>query len=233
MPHDGSNIHMQTALSLEPAILEKQQISKISYTPDAFAIVRLGHEHSAEISSILNAVRDAQADGERHFIKPQSIKDLFRHHAANLPVIASIEKSTGKIAGVLLVTPTASIYPDTPLDKYPARARESDTAIIGSVASTPGFKGQMRPLLAAAESHAASMGLLGVWAKVSVANEISNKGFEKSGWSNEIQGTDPDKGYAVNYWRKSLRGVAAVETPVVPPDMCRATILPFPFARAL
>ena len=205
---------MHSSPILQAAHAATQNSAKTAYSPDAFDIVRVGHEYSAEVSSILQSVRDAQAESERHFIKPQSLRDLFRHHALGLPVIASIERSSGKVAGVLLVTPSAAIYPNSPLDKYPSIAREADTAIIGSVATTPGFKGQMRPLLAAAESHAASMGLLGVWAKVSVANEISNKGFENAGWSRKIHGTDPDMGYKVSYWRKDLNGVVPDALPV-------------------
>lgn len=187
---------------------------KNAYAADKFDIALLGRAFSPEIERILQSVQAAQFEDQKHFIKPQSLRDLFRHHALGLPVIGSIEKETGKVAGLLLVTPTASIYPNTPLAKYPTLTMESDTAIIGSVATRPGYRGMMQPLLQAAESHAAAMGLLGVWAKVSVENAASNHGFEKAGWSRKVHGTDPDQGYKVSYWRKSLDGVAPVALPV-------------------
>ncbi len=187
--------------------------TSISYDPDQFEICVLGKSTFNDAVKILENVRDALPVDERHFIKPQSLSDLYNHHSRGFPVLGSIDKLTGKIAAFLLITPSEGSDANPKLANYPGNVKECDTGIISSVATTPGYSRQMEPLLDHALKYAADK-LVAVWAKVSDANTRSSQRFKDAGFDDKIHGYDPERGYAVTYYRKSLTGIAPKELPV-------------------
>lgn len=195
----------QSALAVKTA--------SIPYHPDQFETCLLVKSAFGEVVKILEDVREALPENERHFIKPQSLSDLYNHHSRGFPVLGSIDKKTGKIAAVLLITPSEGSDANPKLANYPQSVKECDTAIISSVATASGYSGQMESLLHHALQYAAGK-LMGVWAKVSDENARSSKRFRDAGFEDRIHGEDPVKGYAVTYYRKSLTGIAPKELPV-------------------
>lgn len=222
----GSHDPQRKVYDMNNAILAAKTAS-IPYKSDQFEISQLGKATFKEVVRILEDVRASLPEDERHFIKPQSLADLYNHHSRGFPVLGSVEMATGKIAGVLLITPSEGSDANPKLANYPQSVKECDTGIISSVATTPGYSGQMEPLLDQALQYAAT-GLMAVWAKVSDENTRSSKRFTESGFVDKIHGYDPERNYAVTYYRKSLDGIAPKELPVFNEGHEPSRILQFP-----
>ena len=96
---------------------------------------------------------------------------------------------------------------------------------VESVATADGYGGQAAPLLEAAEDTALQMGLSVLFAKVAMKNGGSGKRFAEMGYQVELNGFDPDKGYAVSYWRKALSAIAPLDVTVFNDDYVRTPSL--------
>lgn len=192
-----------------------------------FTYATLGVKAVEEAHQLLKIVNENLSDETKHFLKPQSVENLTAHINNGFPILGALDVQSGKLAGILLITPTKDPSLCQNLDGYKL-LDQKNTAVIQCVAVNPEFEGNglMKALLKHAQRIASHMGMKHLVSKVATegvsagkvwpANKGSENGFDKSGFSAEAAGHDPKMGYPVRYWLKSqLQQVANADFPVL------------------
>lgn len=169
-----------------------------------FAI--LAYSDLKEAAELLDAVHGDLPAENRHFLKPQDYDSLRQHHMKGFPVLGAIDTHSGRLASILLITPTRHPELCRNIAGYPHQFLNSDAAVIQSVATHPDYKrqGLMPQMLQAAEEAGRQMGLSELLAKVADSNLASTTRFEKAGFQPAAEGHDPKAGYKVTYWHKKI-----------------------------
>lgn len=192
-----------------------EQYSPVA-TPQQFTVARLTAQSMPQVADLLTATQNSLPDDKKHFIKPQSLGDLYRHVSNGLPVLGAVDNTTGQIAAVLLMTPAEKAYLGKNLADYPSKIMESGAAVIQCVAVHPDFqgKGLMDKILHGAELLAAKEHMTDLVAKVATVNNASNKGFLKAAFMVAAEGTDEKLGYDVAYLKKTCEALAPTAFPI-------------------